>query len=99
MNHLMALVVSEGGNYSYISTNDFFPISRPETMVFHANASGRVEDWGGLECMRYESEDEAIAGHYEMVARYGTSVEHTEIESFADEGKRRKAELKRCDVE
>lgn len=58
---------TDNGKY-YISTNDT-PDNGFETMVFPAQ-NGRVIDWGELDVCWYESEDDASAGHDEMVLKW-----------------------------
>ena len=41
-----------------------------ETMVFECDAEGNVEDWGELDCERYDSQEEAKEGHNKMVEEW-----------------------------
>jgi hypothetical protein len=42
-----------------------------ETMVFKCHPDGRVESWSELDCERYETAEEAVAGHAAMVEKWG----------------------------
>lgn len=41
-----------------------------ETMVFPCDANGKVADFGDLDCDRYSTEAEALAGHAALVAKW-----------------------------
>lgn len=52
--------------FVFVSTCDTFDEGL-ETMVFDCDEYGNVSDWGENDCQRYESKNEAIAGHDTML--------------------------------
>lgn len=45
-----------------------------ETMVFSCDEDGNVTDWGELYCHRYNSDEEAIAGHAIMLNKLENGI-------------------------
>jgi len=41
-----------------------------ESMVFGANEDGRIQNWEEVDSRRYNTEDEALQGHYELVEKW-----------------------------
>ena len=41
-----------------------------ETMAFAADETGKVTDWTELGCNRYDTEQEALEGHADVVAKW-----------------------------
>jgi hypothetical protein len=41
-----------------------------ETMTFAADETGKVTDWLELDCHRYDTEQEALEGHADVVATW-----------------------------
>ncbi len=41
-----------------------------ETMVFPCDTDGNVTDWGDLHCDRYETYEQAVAGHAGVVLTF-----------------------------
>lgn len=58
-------------NKYYISTNDT-PDNGLETMVFKVDSDGKVSDWTELDCMHYDTIEEAVEGHQFIVNRWNT---------------------------
>ena len=69
-------VVTTGNHksgYVFISTVNAID-SGLETMVFPCNANGEVKDYSDLDCQRYDSEEEALQGHKEMMAKWAIAL-------------------------
>jgi hypothetical protein len=49
-----------------------------ETMVFASDADGNVSEWGEVYCDRYETLEEAVAGHKEVVRLFVERCEREE---------------------
>ena len=60
--------ITSNGRY-FISTNDTFD-SGWETMVFARNPKTDVIDYTDLDCMRYTNQQEAYAGHDQMIRKW-----------------------------
>jgi len=76
-NKYSATVQEPNGNYVWIDTR-YTADHGWETMVFKCDAEGNVSDWNELDCDRYSNEEEARAGHQQMVSRWGINVEKKE---------------------
>lgn len=66
-------VTLPSGNHVVVSTVDLQVSAyggRYETMVFHSDVEGKVQDWGELQCNRYDTPQEALDGHAVIVAQW-----------------------------
>lgn len=49
-----------------------------ETMVFTCTKNGRITNWSEKDGTRYYTWEQALAGHEEMIKKWGTPIEEGE---------------------
>lgn len=62
-------LVKGDNNHYYLVSSLFTPDHGYETMVFERNSAGENVDWQDFYCEQYETEDEMISGHKNVVDR------------------------------
>lgn len=55
--------------FDFLKTNGDY-----ETMVFHCDEEGEPTDWTEVDAARYDSEEEALDGHRQMVERWSNEA-------------------------